>query len=108
MQLHLYGIKNMIITLTPDLERTLTEQARKKGTTPEKLVLDSLRERFSPGLTRSAQSEMERAAALAELLRDHAGVLDSREYIQGGARMSDDTGRAFTEILVKNHRSKAE
>lgn len=98
----------MNITLTPDLERTLTEQARKHGTTPEQIVLDSLRERFSPELACGAQSETGRKAALEELLRDHAGVLDSREHVVGGARMSADTGRAFSNILVKKHRRKAE
>ena len=98
----------MIITLTPDLERTLTEQARKHGTTPERLVLDSLRERFSSELSCGAESEAGRKAALAEILRDHAGVLDSREHVRGGARMSEDTGRAFANVLVKKRRRKTE
>jgi len=38
----------MIITLPPDIEQVLVEYARKQGTTPELLALDSLRERFMP------------------------------------------------------------
>ena len=37
----------MKITLTPDMERTLIEQARKLGITPERLVVDSLKERLA-------------------------------------------------------------
>lgn len=38
----------MTITLTPDIENALTEQAREQGTTPETLALDGLREKFVP------------------------------------------------------------
>ena len=37
----------MKITLTPDMEHMLTEQARKLGITPEQLAVDSLKERFA-------------------------------------------------------------
>ena len=38
----------MTITLTPQLEAVLSEQARRRGTDPEVLALDALRERFLP------------------------------------------------------------
>jgi len=38
----------MVITLTPQLEAVLSEQARRRGTNPEVLALDALRERFLP------------------------------------------------------------
>lgn len=38
----------MVITLPPQLEAVLSEQARRRGTTPEVLALDALRERFLP------------------------------------------------------------
>ncbi len=38
----------MTITLTPDIETAITEQARQQGKTPERLVLDSLRDLFIP------------------------------------------------------------
>ena len=98
----------MIISLTPDIERTLIEQARMLGTTPEQLAADSLRERFSQGLPCGARSEAERTAALTRLLRDHAGVLDSRGLVPGGANMSEETGGRFTEILSKKHRRRAQ
>ena len=36
----------MTVTLSPDLEAALREQARRRGVTPEELALDALRERF--------------------------------------------------------------
>ena len=38
----------MTVTLTPDLETAITEQARRQGAPPERLVLDSLRDLFIP------------------------------------------------------------
>ena len=38
----------MTITLTPELERAISEQARRQGTTPEGLALDGLRNLFVP------------------------------------------------------------
>ena len=40
----------MVISLTPQLEAVLSEQARQRGVAPEVLALDALRERFLPGL----------------------------------------------------------
>jgi hypothetical protein len=37
-----------IITLPPEIEGPLTEEARKKGTTPELLAVDCLRKLFTP------------------------------------------------------------
>lgn len=31
----------------------------------------------------------------------------SGEHVPGGARMSEDTGRKFTEILIKKHRRRS-
>jgi hypothetical protein len=86
----------MKITLTPDMERTLIEQARKLGITPEQLVVDSLKERLA-----SASAVPESQGTLADFLHEHIGVLDSREYIPGGARMSEDSGKKFATRLLK-------
>ena len=88
----------MIITLTPDIEQALTAEARKLGRTPEQLALDSLRERFlSPESDVSPKGER---ATLADFLRGHLGVLHSSEYVPGGARLSEDSGRKFAAALI--------
>jgi hypothetical protein len=38
----------MVITLSPELEAVLSEQARRRGVAPEVLALDALREHFLP------------------------------------------------------------
>lgn len=38
----------MMITLTPELERAVAEEAQKRGLTPAEVVVDTLRERFLP------------------------------------------------------------
>ncbi|HLJ96890.1 MAG TPA: hypothetical protein VKU02_27245 [Gemmataceae bacterium] len=38
----------MTITLTPDIEQAVIEEAQHRGTTPESLALEVLREKFVP------------------------------------------------------------
>ena len=88
----------MVIELTPDLEQALTEEADRRGTNPETLALDTLRARFA----RPAEPEhAPQAANLAEYLKDYIGAVDSSELIPGGAQMSTDTGKKFTELLLE-------
>jgi hypothetical protein len=89
----------MNIILPPDIERVVVERARKQGTTPEILVLDSLRERFLPSLLPDRSIEGE--GTLADFLGPHIGVLHSSEHTPGGARMSEDTGKKFAAGMVK-------
>ena len=89
----------MIITLPPDIEQVLVEHARKQGTTPELLALDSLRERFIP--SSSSDSSAESEGTLADFLGKHIGVLHSSKHIPGGAHMSEDTGKKFAAGIKK-------
>ena len=51
----------MVITLGPELEAALDEQARRQGVAGEDLALDALRERFlAPTLPVQPQDEWER------------------------------------------------
>ena len=91
----------MKITLTPDMEHTLIEQSRKLGITPEQLVVDSLKERFTSELAVPESQGM-----LADFLHEHIGILDSRECIPSGALMSEDSGKKFATGLLKQHRQR--
>jgi hypothetical protein len=94
----------MIITLTPDIEQALAAEAHKLGRTPEQLALDSLRERFlSPDGDLSPKGEQ---ATLADFLRGHLGVLHSSEYVPGGARLSEHSGRKFAAGLAAPRHQK--
>ncbi len=88
----------MIITLTPDIEQALTEEAHKQGRTPEQLALDSLRERFL--LPESDISPAGKQTSLADFLCRHLGVLHSSEHVPGGACLSEESGRKFAAGLV--------
>ena len=83
----------MIIKLTPDSEQALAEEARKVGTTPEQLALDSLRQRF---VGREAPpSPAGDPETLVHFLRGYIGVLHSSEHVPDGARMSEASGKKF-------------
>ncbi len=90
------------ITLPPDLERAITEQAERQGTTLELLALDRLNATFLPAHATEVTSGGE---TMAEFLKDFIGCIDSREVIPGGANMSEFTGRKFGEILKKKHQA---
>ena len=44
---------------------------------------------------------------LADFLSSHIGVLDSSEYVPGGARMSEASGKKFADGLLKRFRQIA-
>jgi hypothetical protein len=88
------------ITLSPELERAMTEQADRQGTTLEMLALDKLNAHFLPTLPEVDTSDGE---TMADFLKDFIGCIDSREVVPGGANMSEYTGRKFGELMVKKH-----
>jgi len=89
----------MQITLTPDIENALVEHAKSQGLTPEKVVLNVLKEWLISWLKTNTTAQGK--GTLADYLEDHIGVLSSSEYIPGGARMSEDCGKKFSSGLVK-------
>ena len=89
----------MTIKLTPALESALTKQARKKGTTPEMLALDTLHTQF--GISKESKTSSENHSNLADYLSNHIGVLSSSEFVSGGAKMSENSRKKFTEGLIK-------
>lgn len=88
------------ITLPPELERAMSEQAERQGTTLELLALDKLNALFLPSPPVADTIEGE---TMADFLKDFIGCIDSREIVPGGANMSEYTGRKFGEILRKKH-----
>ena len=94
----------MTITLPWGLERALTEQAQRQGTSPELLAVDCLRERFAP---MSQPEEPQTEGSLYDFLAGFIGALHSSEHIPGGAQMSQDTGRKFAAgMAVKRQAGK--
>ena len=87
----------MSIQLPPDLEEALDQFARRRGTTPDSFVESLVRKELSA----APEADPAPAGSLAEFLEGYAGVFDSREFIPGGARLSENTGEQFTDILVE-------
>lgn len=78
------------ITLPPEIEGPLAEAARKQGTTPEDLALNSLRRIFAPASEASAKGN-----SLMDFLSGYIGtVAGSMEAL------SEDCGRRFAEGLA--------
>jgi hypothetical protein len=55
----------MVITLTPELEAALIEQARRQGIAPEELAINALRERFLAAAALEPRDEWERGLLAA-------------------------------------------
>lgn len=95
------GENAVVIMPTPEIERALTAEAQRQGTTPELLALDTLRERFVPEKSPAAGGEAHRT--LADFLAGYVGVLDSSEF-GSEPRMSEATGRKFAAGMVEKRR----
>jgi hypothetical protein len=81
------------ISLPPDLESRLTEEASRRGTTPEQLALDGLRRLFAP-----PPDEASPSTTLFDFLAGHIGT------VAGTAEpLSEDFGRRFSDGLVEKH-----
>lgn len=79
------------ITLSPELERAMTEQAQRQGTTLELLALDKLNALFLPV---SPVEDAGEGETMADFLKDFIGCIDSREVVPGGANW-DALGRRW-------------
>jgi hypothetical protein len=84
------------ITLPPDLEGRLADEARRRGTTPELLALDGLRQLFA---SLPADGGGEGSGSLFDFLTGYVGT------VAGAAEpYSEDCGRRFAEGLAEKQR----
>lgn len=85
----------MTITLPPEIEGPLADEARRQGTTAETLAVEALRKAFVP-------IEMEpptSGESLYDRLAGFIGIIDS-----GDGTLSQNCGERFTDILVEKRR----
>lgn len=85
----------MTITLPPELEGPLAEQARRQGTTPEQVAVESLRALFHETAAQPGHGE----GTLFDFLAGYVGTIDG-----SSEPLSENTGRRFTEGLLKKQR----
>lgn len=89
----------MELTLTPDIENALKEQASQKGVTPQQLALQGLRKLFVPTV-----EELEKQLpTLADFLNGYIGVIHSSEFVEGGAQLSENTGNQFAQLSLSTN-----
>jgi hypothetical protein len=90
------------ITLPPDLERAVAEHAKRQGTTPDLWALDKLNKTVQAESVVEPTSEpASGGGSMLDFFSGYAGVVDSSEFVPGGAQMSQDTGRKFAEGMLK-------
>jgi hypothetical protein len=86
------------ITLPPDLESRLAEEASRRGTTPERLALDGLRRLFTP-----RSDETVPVPTLFDFLAGHIGT------VAGTAEpLSENCGRRFAEGLAADKQPRGQ
>ena len=84
------------ITLPPEVEGPLTEEARRKGTTPELLAVDCLRQLFTPSPTTETLAEGE---TLFDFLTGYAGTVSGTTEA-----LSENCGQRFGQGLMEKQR----
>jgi len=90
------------ITLPPELEKVVTERAKQQGTTPELWTLERLTQSLQDeSIAESVHEANSEDGSMLDFFEGYIGVLDSSEFVAGGAQMSQDTGRKFAEGMLK-------
>ena len=82
------------ITLPTEIEIPLEEEARRQGTTPERLAIDTLRLRFARPADPSSEKPPE--PSLADFLLGYAGVVEG-----SSEPLSERCGERFAQGLAE-------
>jgi hypothetical protein len=77
------------VVIPPEIEVVLAEEAKRQGTTPELLAVESLRRLYAPASAPAANGE-----TLREFLQGYIGTVSGTSE-----PLSEDTGRRFTGML---------
>lgn len=83
----------MTITLPPEIEAPLSEQARQYGTTPESLAVETLRKAFA---TQKIEEPQAHERTLYDRLSPYIGAVEGT-----GESFSENCGERFTDYLVE-------
>ena len=87
------------ITIPPELEAPLAQAAKRQGTSPELLAVESLRRMYAP---ESSAAEPINGGTLADFLKGYIGTIEGTSE-----PLSEDTGRRFREMLVEQRQEDA-
>jgi hypothetical protein len=95
------------ITIPPELEAPLAEEARRQGTSLELLAVESLRRMYGPKSSTKCSTKCSTMAptdggTLADFLQGYIGT------IQGTSEpLSEDTGRRYREMLHEREQNSS-
>lgn len=89
------------ITLSPEVAELIVREAARKGTSPEAVANEALRQHYAPAAEEAANSTSPPAGTLLDRFAKHLGVIDT-----GGANLSVDTSKKYADSLVEEHRRK--
>ncbi len=92
----------MTITLTPELEDVIAEEARRYGTTPEILAMETLQDRFAERLlAATGDTPLEEGMTLDAALSDLLAEAQSLERVTPPGMAGP-----FAEALAEKHRRR--
>ena len=97
-------MKNITLSADEDLIEAAGQRAAAEHTTLKeqfRLWLKNYVEHEQQVVSHEITSEAQ--GTLADFLQGHIGILHSSEYIPGGARMSEDSGKKFAKGLLEQH-----
>jgi hypothetical protein len=86
------------ITLPPEIEEPLAEEARKRGTTPELLAVDCLRKLFTSSPTIGEPAEGE---TLFDFLSGYVGTVNGSTEA-----LSENCGQRFVQGLIEKQQQR--
>jgi hypothetical protein len=88
------------ITLPPEIEAPLAEEARKQGTTPELLALDKLRGLYASTQLEKTEELQNEEGTLFDLLQGYVGTVEGTTEA-----LSEHTGKRFAEGMVEKRQA---
>jgi hypothetical protein len=87
------------IVIPPEIELPLSEAAKRQGTTPELLAVESLRRIYAPT---SEWTQSINGGSLADFLQGYIGTISGVSE-----PLSEDTGRRYTDELLAERQRKS-
>lgn len=91
----------MQITLSLELEKALIQRAQQVGIAPDQLATDLLRQQLNGLQFDPPVHEEMRAKTLADFLEGYIGVIQSGKGLNGGAGLSEKTGKNFARLMMQ-------
>jgi len=94
----------MTIELSAQLETALAHEAERRGTTPQALAVRMIESQLPPSPVRSHAASDEQPRTMHDVWSSHIGAVASEPGDDANGRLSQETGRRFTELLIEQRR----